>query len=117
MKYEVTYTGSLTATPETQGEGFDPAEAIDRALDATLEELLALPDVGDPCMSGALATGEVEITVTVEAQTLPLAVTAADSSIRAAFHSAGVITAGWDGVPQPLRVSWHKVEADDLIQA
>ena len=42
---------------------------------------------------------------------------AADSALRAAFHTAGVITAGWDDLPQPLRVSWHKVEADDLIHA
>ena len=70
MKFEVTYTGTLTASPGPQAEGFDPAEAIDQALDLTMEELLALPDVEDPSVSGTLATGAVDVTVSVDADDL-----------------------------------------------
>jgi hypothetical protein len=115
MKIEVTYRGTLTVTADYEGETFDPAVEIEKALDATMTELVALPDVIDPCMFGE--RDQVEVTVTVDRETFPEAIVCADSSIRAAFHAAGVFTHGWDDTDQSVRVEWHKVEADDLIDA
>lgn len=108
MKIEVTFTGCLTTDAE------NPDEEYDRALDATMEELLRLPVI-DPGMSGTLSTGEVEVRVTVEADSLAEAVDSAQSALRAALHAAGVNTAEMDH--GAVNVTWHKVEADDLVDA
>lgn len=108
MKIEVTFTGCLTTDAE------DPAVEYDRALDSTMEELLRLPVI-DPGMSGTLSTGEVGVRVTVEAENVADAVTSAYSALRAALHAAEVNTAEMDH--GAVNVTWHKVEADDLIDA
>ena len=114
MKIEVTMHGQLIPGPAFIG---DRDAAIDRALDSVMEELLRLPSVEDPGISGSLATGDVEVNVTVIADGLDEAVSLANSAIRSAFHAADVVTDGWDDVPEHLRMQWHKVEADDLIDA
>ena len=117
MKIEITYRGTMTVTPDSQSDQVDMAEEMDRVLDLTMDELLALTSIEDPIMSGSLAAGDVEVTVTVEAESLSDAIVAADSAIRSAFHAAGVFTHGWEDTDQAVRVEWHKVEADDLIDA
>lgn len=107
MRVEVTFSGTLTT------DAPDPAAEFEQVLDATMEELLRLPVI-DPAMSGSFADGTLEVRVTVRAEDVAAAVTLAHSSLRSALHAAGVNTAKMHG---PVQVNWHKIEADDLIDA
>lgn len=111
MIMDISYTGTLTVTPEYEGEVFDHDEEVERAFDATMEELGHL-GVTDPCVSGSVTTGDLEITLTATGESLPEIVTEVDGKIRSALHAAGVITKGW---PRPgrLGLDFHRFEADE----
>ncbi len=93
MKIEVTFRGRLTVTPEYDGEVFDHDEEVERAFDGTINELVVL-GVEDPSVAGSLTSGEVEIMLTVEAESVVHAFPLADSAVRSALQAAGVHTPG-----------------------
>lgn len=113
MKFEVTLVGQLVLTPEEQGAGLDHDEVVERAFDDTMRELLKLDGIEDPQVSGSITTGDVEISVVVEAAEYGAAISKADPDIRTAFHAAMVHTDGWDDVPLELRVRCYRVEDED----
>ena len=117
MKFEVTMVGTVTVTPEYEGEVFDHDEIVERTFDRTMAELTKLANIHDPSVSGTITTGEIEVSVVVEAEDFIQAIQIGDPAIRTAFHAADTSTEGWDDVPLPLRVQWHRVEADDLVDA
>ena len=90
--------GSFTALLRVEGSDPDHLEA---QLDRVMEELVRL-GVEDPAIGGTLTTGEVEISITVDAESLDEAVPKAIS------------TSGWPGFGRrrptgPLRVDWEKL--------
>jgi hypothetical protein len=92
--------------------GPDP-DHLEAALDRVMEELVRL-GVEDPAIGGKLSSGEVEISITVEAESYEQAVSKAMGTIRTAIHAAEVSTPGWPrlrrGRPtEPLRVDWEKL--------
>jgi hypothetical protein len=101
--------GSFTALLRVEGSDPDHLEA---QLDRVMEELVRL-GVEDPAIGGTLTTGEVEISITVDAESLDEAVPKAISTLRTAIHAAEVSTPGWPGfgphAAGPLRVDWEKL--------
>jgi hypothetical protein len=95
-EYEFTFQGQLTVTPDFEGEEFDREAELDNVFDLTAEELARLEDVIDPIVSGALAAGTIEISLTVQASTYPEAAACADSAVRSSLHTAGVNTKDWN---------------------
>lgn len=92
--------------------GPDP-DHLEAALDRVMEELIRL-GVEDPAIGGTLTSGEVEISMTVDAESYEQAMSKAMGTLRAAIHAAEVSTAGWPrlwrGRPaEPLRVDWEKL--------
>lgn len=75
-------------------EGSDP-DRLEAALDKVMEELVRL-GVEDPAIGGTLTTGEVEITITVDAESPEEAMPKAMGTLRAAIHAAGVSTPDWE---------------------
>jgi hypothetical protein len=100
--------GTFMAALRVQGAGPDRLEA---QLDQVMEELIRL-GVADPAIGGALATGEVEISITVDASTPEEAIPKAMSTLRTALHAAGIATPGWPGWREgtaTTRVDWKKL--------
>jgi hypothetical protein len=75
--------GSFTALLRVEGSEPDHLEA---QLDRVMEELVRL-GVEDPAIGGTLTTGEVEISITVGAESLDDAVPKAISTLRTAIHA------------------------------
>jgi hypothetical protein len=91
-------------------QGSDP-DRLEVQLDQVMEELIRL-GVADPAIGGTLATGEVEISITVAAPTPEEAVPKAMSTLRTALHAAGIATPGWPGWREDTgttRVDWKKL--------
>lgn len=111
MKLEVVYQGSLLVDPAFEAGTPDPEAEIERLFDATMAELVAL-GAEDPSVCGTITTGTIEISVTVDAESLTSAVNAVDTMIRAALHAAGVTTAGWSTTHR-FRADFHQMHVDD----
>lgn len=92
-------------TKTFQVTGFDAVEDLDRHTDRVMDELLKLESatITDADLSAMLSTGIVELSITVAAGDFDEAVECADSCIRAAIHSAGGHTPGWEPI-----ASWSK---------
>ena len=60
-------------------------------------------------MGGALTRGEIEVSVTVEADTLEGALQAGSALIRAAIHAAGGFTPAWS-------LDWLNASASRLAE-
>lgn len=102
--------GNFTA--ELRVEGSDPNQ-LEAQLDRVMEELVRL-GVEDPAIGGTLTSGEVEISITVDAESLEEAMPKAVTVLRAAIHAAEGSTPGWPrfGRARPadaLRVDWEKL--------
>jgi hypothetical protein len=102
--------GSFTASLRV--EGSDP-DRLEMQLDRVMEELIRL-GVEDPAIGGTLSTGEVEISITVEAESLEDAVPKAMTALRAAIHAADGATPGWPRSWSQqrgggLQVDWEKL--------
>jgi hypothetical protein len=69
-------------------------EEVEASLDRVMEELLRL-GAEDPAIGGAMATGEVEISLTVDAPSPEDAVPLAMTTIRTAIHAAEGHTPNW----------------------
>ena len=96
----------------------DRARLTEAYADALVDELLPLDPTAD--VHGALATGELWITVSVEVEDPFEAVERARALIRTAAHAAGAHTAGWprgDDVWSWLRPtgSLHADPAESLV--
>ncbi len=107
MKLEVTYRGTLTVEPEYSGETFDRDEVVEGVFTLAMRDLVD-QGVEDPSVSGSIAQGTVEISVTVEAPTRNEALARADAAVRAALHAAGACTDEWVATPGDVRVVGHE---------
>ena len=100
--------GSFEA--ELRVERPDP-DRLEAALDQVMEELLRL-GVEDPAIGGALADGEVEVTMTVHGASVEEVLSKAMGTFRAALHAAGFSTPGWPQLqpaPDSLQADWEKL--------
>lgn len=106
----------LDVKPRGDDEGL--AEALEEHLDAVMEELLKL-DAQDVSIGGSMTQGDVEITITVEAETYEEAVRRGLSCIRSALHAAGAHTHGWEQDVDRAITGVHADRAndDDLVTA
>lgn len=93
MIFEATYCG-LLRVPEPSADEFDRDEIIEAAVERIGEELLRLRLI-DPILSGSIAKGLIEVTVSVENDDATKAFIEIDSSVRTAFHAAEVATPNW----------------------
>ena len=91
MRMDVKCLGQLMAAEGGTPEG-TVLEAIFDAVTVELHKLNAV----DPFVGGSMATGAVEVGVTVEASEAADCLAAADGLIRCALHAAGVSTPTWD---------------------
>ncbi len=69
---------------------------FDERTDRLQEALLDLDAVADPDLVANLTTGEVEVSMVVEAPDYPAAVQKATADLRAAIHTIGDATPGWE---------------------
>jgi hypothetical protein len=69
---------------------------LDGHTDQLIDALYDLHDVIDPDLGGSLATGRVDITMVVEAESLEDATRKSLTAVRAAIHAAGGSTPGWE---------------------
>lgn len=88
MKFTIGFEGVAV------GPGGQRLDRLQDHLDLVMEELLRLA-VEDPSIGATGKTGEVEISVTVEADDLDTALTAGGTAIRSAIHAAGGSTPDW----------------------
>lgn len=95
MQFFVSYCGQATVT----GEG-DHAEALADHLDVVMDHLMEAeasdPTISDADVSATLATGEVEFTIIVTAESPAEAAKNGIVIIRAAIHAAEGYTPGWE---------------------
>jgi hydroxymethylpyrimidine/phosphomethylpyrimidine kinase len=103
------------------GSSEPASDILERHLERLQEELLLLEkcneDVHDSGVGASLATGEVEIELTVD---LPLdeAVKRARYIVRTAIHAAGGFTPSWEGqAPPPVDVIEYEPEGTELCPA
>jgi hypothetical protein len=89
VRVTVTFEGYITG---------GPADTLAEHLDAVMEELVDL-GAADPAVGARLDANEVEVSVSVEADTLDEAQTTGNSMIRSAIHAAGGSTPDW-------RIDW-----------
>jgi hypothetical protein len=106
-KFSVVFQGAML---DPSGQRVPPDEA-EMHLDRVLDELEVLK-AEDPAIGAALAQGEVEITVSVEADSLDEAQAKGSAVIRSAVHAAGVATPDWS-------IDWCRgtVQRFDLVDA
>lgn len=89
--YEVTFEGILVREP---GELDADLDALtDRVMDALLDA-----GVTDPILSGSLVTGDMTITVSVEADDPMTALSKAERAVRSALASADADVDDWDHI-------------------
>lgn len=91
MRLEVASRGLLTLTPDQPDEVMDAEAVLERTFDAVLEGMFEL-DAIDPSVSGSIAHGDIELSVTVEAESFEQAMQMAYVLFRTALHAAGVGT-------------------------
>ena len=109
MRYQVAYQGQAKALDDDgRPVPHDPDE-LDRHLEDIQDQLLEL-GADDATVSATLASGDVEISVTVEASTLDEATERGSSVIRTAIHAAGGFTPNWS-------VEWLSVHTDRVADA
>jgi hypothetical protein len=120
MKIEVTYVGRVTIEADHGDEAIDPEDEVEKVLAIATAELVKL--VGDPVVSASLTTGQVEVALWAEGNSLAEAAQAADSAIRAAFHTAECNTSSWPTRPKfdeppRVRVDWLTLHAGETVTA
>lgn len=75
--------------------GLDSSERLEEHLDYVLEALAGDARVIDPDYTASLATGAVDFSVTVEAETEGEGLNLALAAMRAAIHGSEGFTPGW----------------------
>ena len=91
-------------------------EELESHLSAVMDSLLDL-NADDATVGAALAAGQVEISVSVEADSVAGAVDAGFAVIRSAIHAAGGATPGWDMDFVSVRSVLVDEEAENLVNA
>lgn len=103
--YEVSFRGRAIVHGS-----IDRAHVMDTHLDEVMDHLIDTEE-GDPRLSTAdlsakLATGEVELSITVEAESPEAATTIGLGAIRAAIHAAGGCTPTWRTTASETTTTW-----------
>lgn len=102
MQFIVTYCGNATVDGAD-----DPIEALADHLDEVMTHLHVAEDgdsaISDADLSATLATGDVEFTVIVAADTPDTAAHLGIAAIRSAIHAAHGHTPGWENAHE---VAW-----------
>ncbi|MGH2790205.1 MAG: hypothetical protein ACRDJ0_04385 [Actinomycetota bacterium] len=109
MKYEVVFIGIMSKSPD---EDKLTSERAEEELDLVMDNLLRI-NAEDPAIGVDTSEGQVEISVTVEAERLDDAVQIGGVVIGTAIHAAGGHTPGWE-------VDWcegRAIRRDDPIPA
>ncbi len=94
------------------GEMPMPESAFEDLMDQLLEIERQDDEIVDPDLAGSLASGRLDIQMTVEASDPAKAGTKALCAVRTALHTIGGATPGWELADSRLRVSPSKVLAD-----
>lgn len=89
--YEVTLEGTLAP------ESGEPDAELDALTDRVMDALLDAGAV-DPILSGSLATGDISITVSIEADSPMTALSKAEQTVRSALAAAGAGVHDWDHI-------------------
>jgi hypothetical protein len=101
--------GSFVAMLRVEGLDSDHLEA---QLDRVMEKLIRL-GVEDPAIAGTSSAGEIEISITIDAESLEDAAPKAMTTLRAAIHAAQGSTPGWPPFgrrpAKPLQVDLEKL--------
>jgi len=107
MRFQVAWEGMVVALNPAAAEPSNVEEHLDRVM----QELLEI-DAQDISISLVGSEGLVEMSVTVEAESVEDAVANGSAVLRSAIHAAGGFTPGWS-------IDWTKVQASkaDLVQA
>ncbi len=79
-----------------------PIADFETHTDQLMDALLALEDLIDPDVGGSLAEGRMDITMTIEADTIPDAAYKSLAAVRTAIHAAGGVTPGWEHLIQKM---------------
>lgn len=90
MRYQVVFEGDASV----DGSKSSDADRLEAFLDRTMDELLKI-GAEDATVSGALARGSFEVSITVEADTPQHAIEVGNSVIRTAMHAVGGFTPEW----------------------
>jgi hypothetical protein len=104
-----------------------PREAFDELTDRLAEYLMDTDKVEDQSLGANIATGEVELSVDVQATGVAQAIEIGDAAIRSALHAAMVSTPTWEAGdaaivevedwPAVLSGGRISVEPADLVDA
>jgi hypothetical protein len=86
VRYQVVFEG---VSPDLDGSGRPDADRLERFLDQLMEALLGLA-AEDATVSGALARGSFEVSITIAAETPQQAIEAGSRVVRAAMNAAGL---------------------------
>lgn len=78
---------------------------FDARTDRLMDALEGLGGVADPDLAVNLRTGEVDVTLIVEADDYPSAANKAMSDLRTAIHAIGDATPGWEESFREVRMS------------
>jgi hypothetical protein len=122
MRFAVSVQGRAEVTDLEPGA--DETALLEQHFEEVMEQLVGLEEgderITDSDLSARLATGEVEISVVVEAENTDEAGTIGNSAIRCAVHAAGGHTPGWEEISTAtweLEVEESTQKKLDLVDA
>lgn len=95
---------------------YGTAEALDKKLDCILDYLLESPDAVDPEYTASLARGDVEFSLSVDADNEPRALELSLVVLRTAIHAAECATPGWEAEFKKVQMLIREAEAE-LVDA
>ncbi|KJE24863.1 hypothetical protein FF36_00870 [Frankia torreyi] len=79
-----------------------PIGDFETRTDQLMDALLTLEDLIDPDIGGNLTEGRMDITMTIEADTIPDAAYKSLCAVRTAIHAVGGATPGWERLIQKM---------------
>jgi len=98
---------------------YGTAEALDEKLDCILDYLVDTPGAVDPEYTASLALGDVEFSMSVDADNEPRALEKVLVMVRTAIHAAECATPGWEAEFKKVQMLIREAEAEvpELISA
>ncbi|MEU6490402.1 hypothetical protein ABZ890_08410 [Streptomyces sp. NPDC046984] len=118
MRTGITWRFTVQVRGATSSD--EAAQILDEHIDQVMDELLNLADcrgdVHDPSVGAELATGTVEIELTVDGKG-SAALDVAESVVRAAIHAAGGFTPSWGDAPGDEAMADYKPLGAELAYA
>jgi len=119
VEVEVASNGRIVVSPEYEGTEYDEQMEIEQAFSRVMTALTELDDLEDPSVAGSVATGEIEISITVTAETQGAAVDSANALIHRALHTAEIQTPEWHKAKAHLTAKlvyeWHVTQIEGLL--